>query len=137
MRVVLDPNVLVSALISRSGPPRELVDLWIAGRFELVASPKLIGELRDVLERPKFRRWASFDTVSEYVGGFEDGAISVEDPEDPEPLCPDPDDDYLLALAKESEADFLISGDPDLKDLENPVPPVLTPRQFRDRFDES
>jgi len=57
VRAVLDPNVLVSALISPAGPPREIVGAWMQGRFDLVASPALLGELRDVLERPKFRRW--------------------------------------------------------------------------------
>ncbi|MDQ3629985.1 MAG: putative toxin-antitoxin system toxin component, PIN family [Actinomycetota bacterium] len=59
MRVVLDPNVLVSALISPSGPPREIVDAWIAERFDLVVSPALLAELDGVLARPKFRRWVS------------------------------------------------------------------------------
>jgi predicted nucleic acid-binding protein len=45
----LDPNVLVSAPISSAGPPREIVEAWALGRFELVASPALLGELGDVL----------------------------------------------------------------------------------------
>jgi len=53
VRAVLDPNVLVSALISPAGPPREIVGAWMQGRFDLVASPALLGELRDVLERPE------------------------------------------------------------------------------------
>jgi hypothetical protein len=41
VRVVLDANVLVSAVISAVGPPREIVTAWVEGRFELVASPAL------------------------------------------------------------------------------------------------
>jgi putative PIN family toxin of toxin-antitoxin system len=56
VRVVLDANVLVSAAISAAGPPRRIVAAWIDGRFELVASPLLLEELRDVLDRPRLRR---------------------------------------------------------------------------------
>jgi predicted nucleic acid-binding protein len=41
LRAVLDPNVLVSAAISPTGPPREIVTAWVEGRFELIASPAL------------------------------------------------------------------------------------------------
>lgn len=134
MRVVLDPNVLVSALISTSGPPRKLIEFWIDGRFELLVSPVLLGELREVLSRPKFERWASSETISEYLSGIEDGSIEVEDSPDPEPCSPDPDDDYLLSLAEMSGADFLVSGDPDLTGLADFTPPIITPRQLCDRI---
>lgn len=45
-------------------------------------------------------------------------------------LSPDPDDDYLIALARVAGADYLVSGDRHLLDLADPDPPVLTPRQF-------
>ncbi len=134
MRVVLDPNVLVSALISRSGPPRKLIEFWVEGKFELITSPKLVGELREVLNRPKFERWASSETISEYLSGIEDASIKAEDPAEPEPRSPDTDDDYLLALAEVAGADFLVSGDPDLVGLRDFAPPILTPRQLFDRI---
>jgi len=56
VRVVLDANVLVSAVIAQ-GVSAELLDRWLTDRpFEVVVCPILIAELREVLARPKFRR---------------------------------------------------------------------------------
>jgi predicted nucleic acid-binding protein len=87
LRVVLDPNVLVSAAISKAGPPRQILTAWI-------------------------------DDPAALLGA-----------------SPDPDDDYLIALARAANADYLVSGDRHLLDLEAPDPPVLTPRQFLDLLD--
>jgi predicted nucleic acid-binding protein len=64
VRAVLDPNVLISALISPAGAPREIVTAWTHGSFDLIASPLLLDELHDVLARPRFRRWVSTATVA-------------------------------------------------------------------------
>lgn len=52
MRVVLDPNVLVSAAISPAGPPRQILTAWTNERFDLIVSPAVLDELADVLARP-------------------------------------------------------------------------------------
>jgi uncharacterized protein len=130
VRAVLDPNVLVSAAISTAGPPRQIVGAWVDRRFELIASPALLGELRDVLARPKFRRWISTATAADLIAGLADDALVVEDPPALAELSPDPDDDYLIALARAASADYLVSGDRHLLDLADPNPPVLTPREF-------
>lgn len=134
MRAVLDPNVLISALISPAGAPREIVTAWTQGSFDLVASPLLLDELRNVLARPRFRRWVSAATVAEYVKGLTDAATIIDDPPLMPGLSPDPDDDYLIALARVAEADYLVSGDRHLTAISDPIPPVLTPREFRDRL---
>jgi uncharacterized protein len=136
VRAVLDPNVLISALISPVGAPREIVTAWTQGSFDLVASPLLLDELRDVLARPRFRRWVSTATVADYVQGLTDAATIIDDPPLVAGLSPDPDDDYLIALARVAEADYLVSGDRHLTIISNPIPPVLTPREFRDRLIE-
>jgi putative PIN family toxin of toxin-antitoxin system len=132
VRVVLDANVLVSAVISAAGPPRAIVSGWVGARFELVASPALLAELRDVLDRPRFRRWVSTETATEFLDGIAEDALIVDDPPAPPGLSPDPDDGYLIALARAAQADYLISGDRHLLDLADAEPPVLTPRQFLD-----
>lgn len=132
MRVVLDPNVLISAAISSSGPPRQIVTAWIDGRFELVISPALLDELADVLARPKFRRFISAAVAREFIDGLSDDALTIDDPPPLPGVSPGPDDDYLVALARTADADHLVSGDRHLLDLDAPDPPVLTPRQFLD-----
>jgi len=132
VRAVLDANVLVSAAISPAGPPRQILSAWIQERFELIASPTLLEELVDVLARPKFRRFITTSVAAEFIDGLATDAIVVADPPEPPEVSPDPDDDYLIALARVAGADYLISGDRHLLDLTDPDPPVLTPRQFLD-----
>jgi uncharacterized protein len=135
VRAVLDPNVLVSAAISPAGPPRRIVAAWVDGRFELVMSQALIEELRDVLDRPRFRRWISTTIARRFVDGLADDALLLDDAPAPQGVSPDPDDDYLIALARAAGADYLVSGDRHLLDLTDPDPPVLTPRQFLELLD--
>jgi putative PIN family toxin of toxin-antitoxin system len=120
VRVILDANVLVSAVISTAGPPREIVTAWVDGRLELIASPALLAELRDVLDRPRFRRWVSIATVTEFIDGLAEDAVIVDDPPGQAGLTADPDDDYLIALGRAAGADYLVSGDRHLLDLVDP-----------------
>lgn len=55
MRAVLDPNVLVSAVLSPRGAPADVLRAWHDGRFELVVSPHLLDGLERVLAYPKLR----------------------------------------------------------------------------------
>ncbi len=130
MRVVIDANVLVSAVISSAGPPRAVLTAWIEERFELVASPALLEELRGVLERPKLRRYLSPGAAAGYLAGLGEDALIVADPPPMPGLTADPDDDYLVALARAADADYVVSGDRHLLELADPEPPVLTPREF-------
>jgi putative PIN family toxin of toxin-antitoxin system len=133
-RIVLDPGVLIAALISAKGAPRALVRAWIEGAFELLVSPKLLAELARVLGRPKFRRYATEREARAFVAFLQRFATLCADVESPDRLTPDPGDDYLLALARSHSANFLVSGDADLCQLEGTEPPVLTPRAFLNRL---
>jgi putative PIN family toxin of toxin-antitoxin system len=125
-RVVLDPGVLVSALIASEGSPARLLREIRTGGLEPIVSPLLLGELEDVLARPKFRRYADLATVREYVALLRRQALAVPDPDDPSPLrSPDPDDDYLIALAQSQNA-VLVSGDRHLLDIGGGAP-ILAP----------
>jgi len=133
-RVVLNPGVLIAALISAKGAPRALVRAWMDGAFELLLSPNLLAELARVLARPKFRRYVGEREVQAYVALLQRFATLCADVESPARLCPDPGDHYLLALARSYAADFLVSGDPDLCQLKDTAPPVLTPRALLNRL---
>lgn len=130
MRVVFDTNVFVSALIGGSAP-RALLELWTRTRpFELVVSPNLLAELTDVLGRQKLRRWIRIEDANALVDRLQIEAIEVKDHYLAEPVSADPDDDYLIALARAANADCIVSGDADLTGLVDPEPAVLTPADF-------
>jgi putative PIN family toxin of toxin-antitoxin system len=133
-RVVLDPGVLIAAVLSPKGAPAELLRRWLAGDYELVVSDKLLAELKRVLLRSKFRKYLSEAEAVEYVDLFHRLATAVPDPPEVHGLTPDPGDDYLVNLARAAKINFLVSGDPHLTDLSDPWPPVLTPRAFLERL---
>lgn len=125
-RVVLDPGVLVSALITPSGTPAKLLEEMRNGALELIVSPLLLSELEEVLAREKFRRYVDMDTVRDYVGLLRRDAVVAEDPAEEPPLrSADPDDDYLIGLAFSQKA-VLVSGDKHLLDLTGGAP-ILAP----------
>jgi uncharacterized protein len=66
-RAVLDPGVLVSALITPTGTPAKLLLAAREGSFDLVASSLLLEELTAVLKRDKFRRYVDLDVVTAYL----------------------------------------------------------------------
>jgi putative PIN family toxin of toxin-antitoxin system len=134
-RAVLDPNVLVSAFISRrGGSPDRIVRAWREGAFELVVSQQLIAELTDVLARPKFARQAAEGRAESYIAALAGDGLSIDDPPDPPAVSMDSGDDYLIALARAARADVIVSGDSHLTALGDPTPPVLTPRQFAEQL---
>lgn len=128
-RAVLDPGVLVSALITPTGTPAKLLLATQEGRFDLVVSPLLLEELAAVLEREKFRRYVDQGAVAAYLKLVRREAQLAPDPDGPPPIrCADADDDYLIALAHRQSA-ALVSGDRDLLDLAGKIP-VFAPAEF-------
>jgi len=130
VRVVVDPNVLVSAAVA-SGVSAELLDRWLTDRpFDVVICPALIDELRGVLARDRFRRWISTYESNLFVGRLESESERWADPADIPAVTGDPKDDYLVALYRDCDADLLVSGDSDLLDLEAEDVSVLTPGEL-------
>jgi len=110
MRLILDTNILLSALLSPLGAPAKLLDAWERKVFTLVACEALIAELRDVAGRPFFRARLRASTAEMLAAGVRDSSFFCRDLPDG-PTAPDPKDSYLLALAEASEAEFLVTGD--------------------------
>lgn len=96
--------------------------------------PILIGELRGVLQRPKFRRWIEAVEAADFVDRLVREAESWADPTDVPPVTGDLKDDYLVALYRSCQADLLVSGDSDLLELEADDVIVLTPGGFLERL---
>lgn len=130
LRVVLDVNVLVSSLVRRTSVPAAVVTSWRAGFFELLVSESLLAELRDVLGRPHLARYLDPDEAQRLLSALERSATLIDDPSDIERLVPgDPDDDYLVALARAGRAHVIVTGNRHLLATEEP-PPALTPADF-------
>ena len=90
MRAVLDPNVLIASLLSRSGAPALIVSRWLAGEFELVVSEALLAELARALAYPKIRERIVEDEASAFVGPLHQTVRLAHDPEAPARRSADP-----------------------------------------------
>lgn len=129
MRAVLDPNVIVSALLSPQGAPARIVREWLDGGYDLVVSPLLLAELERVLAYPKLRERVAKGESQELLDLLQRGGDLHADPADEPPVrSPDPGDDYLIALAASSGA-VIVSGDRHLLGLSKDLP-VYSPAQF-------
>ncbi|MGH7722535.1 MAG: putative toxin-antitoxin system toxin component, PIN family [Candidatus Dormibacteria bacterium] len=126
---MLDPNVLISAVLSGTGSPARVLRAWLAGEYDLVISPRLIAELERVLEYPKIARRVTSAEAAELVELLHRHAEELDDPQGTASVTSaDPDDDYLIALAQAARA-VIVSGDAHLLDLADKVP-VHTPAAF-------
>jgi putative PIN family toxin of toxin-antitoxin system len=117
LRVVLDPGILISAIITPHGATGEVTNAIMSGRVQPVVCPHLVDELTGVLHRPKFRRWLTIDEAQGAVETLMATAEYHPDPAHVPSRCRDPKDDYLIALTIDAAADALVSGDNDLAAL--------------------
>ena len=131
-RIVCDVGVVISGLLTADGPPGQVLDLWRDGAFDLIASPLWLAELDRVVARPKIARFIDAADAAELREAIVRQAVVVADPPSEPGLTPDPGDNYLVSLARTAGADRIVSGDRHLLELEDPRPPVLTPRAFLD-----
>jgi len=110
VRVVVDTNVLISALLSGSSPPAQIVTLWREGGFELLTSQEQLDELARVTRYPKIRERLSPVLAGRLVNELRDVAMMVADLP-PVTACTDPYDNFLLAMIVAGRADHLVTGD--------------------------
>ncbi|MBV8046592.1 MAG: putative toxin-antitoxin system toxin component, PIN family [Paludibacterium sp.] len=112
MRVILDTNVLLGALISPHGPPDTIYHAWRSGRFELVTASEQLDELRRVSRYPKLRGILPAHRVGTMVNNLQRAIVlNVRLTLPSEIEVNDPNDAFLLAMALESNADYLVTGD--------------------------
>ena len=132
-RAVLDTNLLVSALISPSGTPARLLDLWREERFLPLMSEPILAEIERVLSQPRLRRGYGLTAaqVEELMKGLRRFALVTPGKVAVTGVARDPDDDKLLACAVEGAADYLVTGDHDLLALESYQGiPIITAAAF-------
>jgi len=109
MRVVLDTNVLLSAQISPHGAPNLIYHAWRAHRFQLITSLVQLEELRRASHYSKLRKALRPHQVGKMVNSLQAAMILEHLPNVGD--VGDPDDTFLLAMAKAGNADFLVTGD--------------------------
>lgn len=110
MRLVVDTNVLVSALLGGTSLPAHLITLWREGRFDLLTSSEQLDELMRVTRYPKIRERLTPALAGRLINELREIAVLVENlPQ--VTVCADPFDNYLLAMAGAGAADFVVTGD--------------------------
>lgn len=138
MRVVLDTNILISALISHNGSPYQCLNLWRNNRFTLVTSQWQIKELRDVTTRADLKPYLKRSEVGAFVNELRRRAVILERLPSVN-YSPDPDDNSIIAAAIAAEANYIVSGDKNdvvaLSKVEGVL--VLTARAFVSLFNRS
>ena len=135
LRVVLDTNVAVSALVFREGRLAWLREAWEAGRVVPVVSAETVAELVRVLAYPKLKL-SDEETKNvlahymEHAEAVREVSASVRIPE-----CRDPDDRIFLRLAHAARVDALVTGDEDLLAVAGPSRiPILAPSTLKTKL---
>ena len=110
MRVILDTHILISALITKGTPPDNLYQAWLNGEIEVVMTAAQIAEIRDVLVRPRLKRFIHTDDAVAIVGNIDECALVLTDAPVVD-ISPDPSDHPILAAAIAGKVDLIVSGD--------------------------
>lgn len=114
LRIIFDTNIWISYLIGKS--LSQITEAIFTNRIRILYSDELMDELVTTLRRPKFQRYITSYQIEKVVQLLQSKGILIEVKEVP-PVCRDPKDDFLLALARYGRADYLVSGDKDLLDI--------------------
>lgn len=121
-RVVLDTNLIISAILSPEGKPATILRMVLNAKLDLVLSPALLKEISLVLNYEKIRklfikRSVTPQKIKDALQKIVKTAILVSGNTKVNRIDKDPSDNMLLSCALEGKADFIISGDHHLTDL--------------------
>jgi putative PIN family toxin of toxin-antitoxin system len=133
VRAVIDTNVLVSGLLVAHGPPHQVLDAWLEGRFTLVTSPYQLEEVTHVLAHPRVAAHIRLEPaeLAAILAGLMTLAVVTPGHLRRPGVTRDPKDDAIVACAEEGDADYIVSGDHDLLSPgEYRGIQAVTPRQF-------
>jgi hypothetical protein len=133
LKIVLDANVLVSALISPHGKPAQILNHVFENRVRLFVSPSIIEELERVLSYPKLMKRHGLDKqeLKEFISELSSIMSLIEGEETIEIIMEDPPDNKYLSCAIKAKADLIVSGDVHLLSLrEYEGIQIVNPAQF-------
>ena len=133
MKVVLDTNILISALLVPGSLPHQVVLNWRARQFGLLTCEQQFDEMRRITRLGKLRHRLTPSAAGKLINEMHAYAELHADLPFVD-LSPDPDDNWLIALAEAGGADFLVTGDKaDLLTLsQSGRTRIVTARQFLD-----
>ena len=126
LKVVIDTNVFISGVVF-GGVPREIINAWLDKKYVFCLSPELKAEIVIKLERKFLLPQNALINIKEALDTYSQKYI----PTQKVTLCKDPQDNFLLELAEEAKADYLVSGDKlvlILKQYKNTK--IISPREF-------
>jgi putative PIN family toxin of toxin-antitoxin system len=111
--VVLDTNILVSAMIASAGNPAAIVNAWLGGKFTLPTCAEHVDKLRATLQKPRVAKLIKPRKAGRLVNQIKELAWDVGEFPDVE-RSTDPTDDFLLATSEAGQADYVVTGDKDI-----------------------
>lgn len=111
-RIVIDVNLWVSAAISRS-VAQQIRAILLQDHIEIIACDELLDEFEKTLYKPKLQKYVTPERIQIALELVKESTTLFR-PESKVALCRDGKDDYLLALAKDAQASYLLTGDKDL-----------------------
>ncbi len=121
-RIVIDTNILVSAILTPKGNPAKILKLVLEGKLNLIISPAILEETQQVLRYPRLvklmiKNKITKKEVYDFLGKMSKVAVITPDKLEIDAIPDDPADNKILACGLEGEADYIISGDHHLTDL--------------------
>jgi len=134
-RVVIDTNVIVSSLIQRGYSNLIINDLFLENKFQICVSDELLAEYYEVLARPKFSKFKDFFIHAEALLVDIETKATKFFPAITLHLISDDDDNMILELADECDADFVITGN--TTDFTFPTykkTKIVTPKEYWDIY---
>jgi len=109
MKVILDTNIFLSALISPHGTSHLIYQAWRAAKFEIITSKTQLDEIRRVSRYPKFKAILQPARIGTLINNLQHTIIL--DKLSMRAEADDPNDAFLLSMAMDTEADYLVTGD--------------------------
>ena len=121
MKVVLDANIFVSAVISDKGNPARVLQLWLDEEMKVILSPQILDEIRWVIYYPRLRQTHRLPDkdIEVFLRLIVKRATLIEPNVELQVVVDDPVDDMYIECAVSSNAEFIITGDKHLLGVES------------------
>ncbi len=121
-RIVIDTNILVSAILTPKGNPAKILKYVLEGKLNLIISPAILEETQRVLLYPRLVKLMQKNKITKkevynFLGKMSKIAVITPGKLEIDAILDDPTDNKILTCALEGEADYIISGDHHLTDL--------------------